>query len=212
MYRHDKTQRLKWETLQVVKYLRKRTDILYAEPNYIRSPSLIPNDQFYSFQWHYPLINLPQAWDRTTGGADVTVAVIDTGVLLAHPDLQGRFVPGYDFILDPANALDGDGRDPTRMIPVTAAMQMDPVRFMGPTSPGPWPRPPIIFRAWRVSGGTRQLCRSALWGLSGGQTSILPRPSFLRPGSRTIPVHFRLQPAAVINMSLGASGIFKHPL
>jgi hypothetical protein len=32
--------------------------------------------------------------------------------MLSHPDLQGQFVAGYDFVSDPANAGDGDGIDP----------------------------------------------------------------------------------------------------
>lgn len=101
----------KIETIRLVKALRKRPDIKYADPNYVIHPVLIPNDGFYPLQWHYPLINLPQAWDITTGDNSVVVAVIDTGVILSHPDLQGRLVQGYDFVLDPSNALDGDGID-----------------------------------------------------------------------------------------------------
>ena len=102
----------KWRTLRAIKQLGKQPGVRYAEPNYILKPSAVPNDQFYHYQWHYPLINLPQAWDITTGSSSVIVAVIDTGVLLAHPDLQGQLVSGYDFISDPFNAGDGDGRDP----------------------------------------------------------------------------------------------------
>lgn len=101
----------KQETLDVIRALRNRSDVLFAEPNFIRRASRIPDDDQYSRQWHYPMINLPQAWDQTTGNDAVIVAVIDTGVLLGHPDLQGRLVNGYDFISDPAYSLDGDGID-----------------------------------------------------------------------------------------------------
>lgn len=104
--------RRKWETLIAIKKLNQEPLVEYAEPNYIRRTTATPNDQFYSFQWHYPLINLPSAWDLTTGVSTVTVAVIDSGVLLNHPDLQGQLVSGYDFIRDTANALDGNGIDP----------------------------------------------------------------------------------------------------
>ncbi len=78
----------------------------------------MPNDEFYEYQWHYPLINLPQGWDITTGSANTVVAVIDLGILadvnnpnVTHPDFSGKILPGYDFISDPRSALDGDGRD-----------------------------------------------------------------------------------------------------
>jgi serine protease len=103
--------RQKYETLLALKALNLEPSVAYAEPNYLRKPLFTPNDQFYEFQWHYPLINLPAAWD-VTRGANVTVAVIDTGVLVNHPDLENQLVSGYDFISDPGNSLDGDGIDP----------------------------------------------------------------------------------------------------
>lgn len=105
----------KIKTLREIKRLNLRDDIEYAEPNYIRKPLLVPNDTFYNLQWHYPAINLPQAWDITTGsksgGGNVIVAVVDTGVFLFHPELVNQLVDGYDFISDSQNAADGDGID-----------------------------------------------------------------------------------------------------
>jgi serine protease len=106
------TQRqLKSATVQAIKRLRADPSVAYAEPNYIRRPQAVPVDQYYRLQWHYPLINLPAAWDITTGSSSVRVAVVDTGVLVNHPDLQGQLLPGYDFITDAARARDGNGPD-----------------------------------------------------------------------------------------------------
>ncbi len=104
----------KLETLCLIKALNLDPDVAIAAPNYIRSVNFVPNDPLYRFQWHYPQLNLPQTWDLTTG-ANTIVAVIDTGVVLSHPDLQGQLVDGYDFIRSVSNALDGDGidRDPS---------------------------------------------------------------------------------------------------
>ncbi|MEN8806375.1 MAG: S8 family serine peptidase [Desulfobacterales bacterium] len=103
----------KLETLTVISELRNRADVAYAEPNYIRRQQRSPSDEFFGRQWHYPLINLPAAWDTTTGDPDVIAAVIDTGILFSHPDLSGRLTAtGYDFVSDAVRALDGDGIDP----------------------------------------------------------------------------------------------------
>lgn len=105
----------KFNTLQEIKKHNQQAGVEYAEPNYIYRPLRVPNDTNYNLQWHYPLINLPQAWDITTGqlsDGDVIVAVIDSGVFLDHPDLQGKLVAGYDFISNISNARDGNGIDP----------------------------------------------------------------------------------------------------
>lgn len=108
----DPGLRSRWETLLAVKSLRRDPAVEYAEPNYRLRASLVPDDESFPLQWHYPLIDLPAAWDTTSGSSDVVVAVVDTGILAGHPDLAGQLVPGYDFVRDPASAGDGDGIDP----------------------------------------------------------------------------------------------------
>ena len=89
-------------------------DVEYAEPDIRMYPMLVPNDPQFANQWHLTDIlggiNAPAAWDLTTGSAGTVVAVIDTG-RTAHPDLDGRMLPSYDFISDATVANDGDGRD-----------------------------------------------------------------------------------------------------
>lgn len=107
----NEDERAKLETLYAIKKLLTDDDVEYAHPNFIKHALLTPNDEFYPQQWHYPLINLPAAWDITVGSRDVIVAVIDSGVALTHIDLQGQFIGGYDFISDALSARDGDGID-----------------------------------------------------------------------------------------------------
>ena len=108
----DTEKQFKLDTLRVIDALNQDPDVRYAEPNYIRRPFFVPNDTNYSKQWHYPMINLPQAWDITKGNSNVIVAVIDTGILSGHPDIQGQLSPdGYDFISLTSISQDGDGID-----------------------------------------------------------------------------------------------------
>lgn len=112
------------KTLQVVKKLKQDPNVEYAQPNYIMHIMKAPNDTLYSKQWHYfnygsgpgeslGGIDLPKAWDVSTGSSNVVVAVIDTGILPNHEDIAGspNLVAGYDMITDTFQANDGDGRD-----------------------------------------------------------------------------------------------------
>jgi serine protease len=111
-------------TLQLVREFSARPDVEYAQPNYILRITRTPNDPRYPEQWHYFTngagpgqspggINLPTAWDSSIGSSAVVAAVIDTGILPNHPDIQGspNLVAGYDMISDADIANDGGGRD-----------------------------------------------------------------------------------------------------
>ena len=106
----------------------------YAEPDARMFPTAIPSDEFYlTHQWNLQEsenqgMNLPDAWELTSGSIDVVVAVLDTGILPTHSDFDlNRILPGYDFITvedsDAGQLLianDGGGRD------------------ADPTDPGDW--------------------------------------------------------------------------
>jgi subtilisin family serine protease len=118
-------------------------EALYAEPNYLVTAYETPNDPRYGELWGMPKIGAPSAWDRTTGSADVLVAVIDTGLDYTHPDLRdnawrnpgetagnGRDddgngyvddVYGWDFCNNDADPMDDHGHGRTARAPSPAA-------------------------------------------------------------------------------------------
>ena len=117
----------------------------YAQPDERKFPTLTPNDPSYANQWHYMSppaemggVNLPPAWNITTGSPSIKIAVIDTGIL-AHPDLAGRYVGGYDFILDSIVANDNSSTCATA--PTTACFNS---RDSDPSDPGDWVSPADI--------------------------------------------------------------------
>lgn len=79
-------------TMQLVERLRGRKDIESVQPNYRFKLAHTPNDPLYHLQWHYPAINLPQAWDITRGNSSIKIAILDTGKT-SHPDLAGKWMP-----------------------------------------------------------------------------------------------------------------------
>lgn len=46
--------------------------------------------------WQISKYNIPAVWAETEG-EDITVAVLDTGCELAHPDLAASLIPGYNY-------------------------------------------------------------------------------------------------------------------
>jgi thermitase len=100
---------------QVVAELNADPAVAYAEPDYIvhladeGAVTAVPvNDAGTGGQYSLDRMMVRDAWHYTTGGSNL-VAVLDTGVEFAHPDLQGRLVAGHDFVNNDSNASDDNG-------------------------------------------------------------------------------------------------------
>lgn len=68
-----------------------------------------PNDPEFSRQWNLSKIRAAQAWDITVGSPTTIIAIVDTGVDAAHPDLQGKVLPGVDFVNGDNDPTDDQG-------------------------------------------------------------------------------------------------------
>ncbi|MFL6664744.1 MAG: S8 family peptidase [Rhizobacter sp.] len=194
------------------------SSVEYAEADRILHPLFTPNDTQYGQQWHYfeatGGLNLPPAWDKSTGSG-VVVAVIDTGYR-PHADLAPNILPGYDMIIDTAVSNDGTARD------------------SDPSDPGD------AVRAGECGGGQPTQDQSSSWhgthvagtiaavtnngngvagvafnakvvpvrvlGKCGGYTSDIADGIVWASGGSVASLPANAHPARVINMSLGGSG------
>lgn len=107
---------------EALEIYRNDPDVEYAEPNYYRQATAIPNDTYFaqSYGLHNTGqsvdgtsgtadadIDAPAAWDINTGSSSVVVAVIDSGVDYNHPDLSANIWTNTGEI--GTNGIDDDG-------------------------------------------------------------------------------------------------------
>lgn len=80
--------------------LKLQPEVEVVERDYLCYPVSImePNDPLYSSQWHLPAVSCPTAWGMTLGSDQVIIAVCDTGMDGAHPDLAPKVVPGWNVV------------------------------------------------------------------------------------------------------------------
>lgn len=85
---------------QVEKYLAAYSadpTVEYAEPDYLVQAAFVSNDPDLPLQWNLNKMQVPEAWDLSRGDG-VIIAILDTGVDMAHPDLVDKLVPGRSFV------------------------------------------------------------------------------------------------------------------
>ncbi len=204
--------------------LQQSGEVQAAEPDLLMQPQMIaPNDPGYATwpgQWHYlpPAgsnrggADVPAAWALTLGSGNVNVAVIDTGYR-PHVDLQ-PMLPGYDFISSTAVSNDGNGRD---------ADASDPGDYVAANACGSGSAARnSSWHGTHVIGTIAALMNNGLYGTGiAPNVRILPLRALGRCGGYTSDiidsirwaagidiagVPRNLNPARVINMSLGSTG------
>jgi hypothetical protein len=96
-----------------------------------------PNDPAFSIQWHYKALpagmNAVGAWKKTTGSADVVVAVLSTGILPKQPDIAGspNLLPGYSFVTQDGETPKPDATDPGKDCSATVKALYEGTHYAG---------------------------------------------------------------------------------
>ncbi|MDR9391605.1 MAG: S8 family serine peptidase [Trueperaceae bacterium] len=157
------------------------------------SGAAFPTDPLLSAQWHLTDFGAPQAWRTERGSSRVTVAVIDGGIDLDHPDLAARLDAGWDVYDgdDDPSGIDDHG---THVAGIVAAVGGNGVGGRGVAPEGVRVLPVKVFddrgESRKGMGSASDVADAVRW-VAGLPVDGLPR---------------RAAPVDVANLSLGFEG------
>ncbi len=110
-------------TEELIEKLSKNEAVEIVEPNYIKTPSFVPNDTYFSHQWAHRNtgqsvggvsgtndadIDTVEMWDiADSGSADTVVAIIDSGTDYNHMELSANMWDGASCVDENNNPISG---------------------------------------------------------------------------------------------------------
>jgi thermitase len=104
--------------------------VKFAAPDLLIKATETPNDPNFGTQWGMTRIQAPQAWNRTHGSLSRRIAILDTGIDEANPDLAGRVIARRDFTGSASGFADRNGHG-THVAGIAAAATNNGVGVAG---------------------------------------------------------------------------------
>lgn len=118
--------------MDLIRALREQPGVEYAEPDWVRTLTALPNDAFFGYQWGLHNdgtvnnstgtelattaavdadIDWLEAYEHLAGSSfsTVNIAILDTGIRQDHEDLAAKIVGQHDFFDGDGDAADDDG-------------------------------------------------------------------------------------------------------
>jgi thermitase len=155
-------------------------NVEYAEPHFLymsnetgaARPTAVqePNDSLYSkYQWNLPIIATESGWRLDRGSSKVIVGVVDTGVDLSHPDLQGHLLTGLNVVNGKKPPQDDVGHG-THVAGVISALVNNSEGVAGMT----WYNPilPVKVLDETGAGNTYSVAQGIIWATDHGAKVI----------------------------------------
>lgn len=185
----------------VIARLRADPRVRYAERNAYVALQRVPNDPLFAQdQWNLSRFGLEDAWDIETGDdGRVVIAIIDSGVQLAHPDLAAKMLPGCDFNgrdndPNPGPIVTGDTAHGTHVAGIAAAVGDNREGVAGVAfGSGVRILPVKIFDDTGTHATVDQLAKAIRWSAGLHVAGVADNPN----------------PADIVNLSLGVPGRFQ---
>ena len=76
---------------------RMQKEVSYAEADAVAHAVDVPNDPYLGSQWGLTTVDAPDAWQITHGNANISIAILDTGIDVSHPDLATKVLSSISF-------------------------------------------------------------------------------------------------------------------
>lgn len=130
--------------------------------------ALILNDPYVEKQWALNRIQIQELWQTTTGGPEILVAILDTGIDQNHEDLDGKVVIETNFTDSPTSGdIYGHG---THIAGIIAAHSNNGVGIVGVTPESKLMNVKVADDNGRCQAST--VARGIIWAADNGASVI----------------------------------------